>query len=138
MSGMCKFHVAEKKFHVAEKVDFPDERDNYADRTCPHCPPANIGSEIHIILQCSTTAHIAKDIIEFLTQTLDNTGQPTWSSLNPHQQTSLILADPPTSLPKKFHHTWFETVLPHILTYITQLEKHLYHSPHSAGQSQQL
>ena len=24
MSGMCKFHVAEKKFHVAEKVDFPD------------------------------------------------------------------------------------------------------------------
>ena len=24
MSGMCQFHVAEKKFHVAEKVDFPD------------------------------------------------------------------------------------------------------------------
>ena len=59
------------------------KRDNYADRTCPHCPPATIGSEIHIILQCPTTAHIAKDIIEFLTQTLDDTGQPTWSSLNP-------------------------------------------------------
>ena len=25
MSGMCQFHVAEKKFHVAEKVDFPDD-----------------------------------------------------------------------------------------------------------------
>ena len=24
MSGMCQFHVAEKKFHVAEKVHFPD------------------------------------------------------------------------------------------------------------------
>ena len=102
------------------------KRDTYADCICPQCLQPHIGSEIHIILHCPATKHIAKDLIASLAQFLDDTGQPDWSSLNPHQQTSLILADPPTSLPKKFHHTWLQTMLPPILTYITLLEKHLY------------
>ena len=32
MSGMCQFHVAEKKFHVAEKVDFSDEYSGICDQ----------------------------------------------------------------------------------------------------------
>ena len=112
-------------------------RDKYADRTCPHCSHQNIGSEIHLILQCPATKHIANEIIRSLTNTLKNTGQPAWSSLNPHQQTSLILGDPPTSLPKKFQHTWLQTMLPSILTYIALLEKHLYHIQPSTQQSPQ-
>ena len=101
-------------------------RDKYSERICPHCLHPHIGSEIHIILHCLATKHIAKDLIESLTQFLDDTGQPDWASLNSHQQTSLILSDPPTPLPKKFHHTWLQTMLPPILTYIALLEKHLY------------
>ena len=88
-------------------------RDKYAERICPHCLHPHIGSEIHIILHCPATKHIAKDLIESLTQFLDDTGQPDWASLNSHQQTSLILSDPHITAQKIPPHMAADHAPPH-------------------------
>ena len=89
-------------------------------------PSGVTGSEIHLILECPTTSHVALDLIQLLTTLLYDTCQPDWSTLTTHQQTSLILGHTPSTLPKKFHHVWLQSNLPVILDYISQLETVLY------------
>jgi len=73
------------------------------------------------------------DLIQLLTTLLYDTCQPDWTNLTTHQQTSLILDDPPSTLPKKFHHVWLKSTLPAILDYVSHLEILLYNmtSPHT-------
>jgi len=49
------------------------------------------GSEIHLILECPATSHVALDLIQFLTTFFYDTCQLDWTTLTTHQQTSLIL-----------------------------------------------
>jgi len=81
-----------------------NQRDAYDSRVCLYCPSGVTGSEIHLILECPATSHVALDLIKLLTSFLYVTCQPDWSTLTTHQQTSLILGDPPSTLPKKFYH----------------------------------
>jgi len=79
----------------------------------------------------SGTTHVANDLVATVTTLLTHSHQPTWNSLTLYQQTSIMLAHPPTTLPKKFNKTWLHATLPHILTYIAALETHLYNIPHA-------
>ena len=92
------------------------QRVTYDQKLGPYYDQQATGIEIHILLQCPGTKHIANEIIATLTTLLTHSHQPTWNSLTLRQQTSIILADPPTTLPKKFHQTWLHATLPHILT----------------------
>ena len=103
-----------------------NQRDAYDSRVCLYCPSGVTGSEIHLILECPTTSHVAMDLIKLLTTLLYDTCQPDWSTLTTHQQTSLILGDPPSTLPKKFHHVWLQSTLPAILDFVSHLEIFLY------------
>ena len=96
-----------------------------------NCDQQDTGNEIHILLQCLGTKHVANDLVATLTTLLSHSPQPTWNSLSLYQQTSSMLADPPTTLPKTIHQTWLHATLPHILTYIAALETHLYKIPHA-------
>jgi len=58
---------------------------------------------MHILLQFPGTKNISNDLIATLITLLTRSHQPTWNSLALYQQTSIILADPPTTLPKKIH-----------------------------------
>ena len=103
-----------------------NQRNTYDSRVCLYCPSGVTGSEIHLILECPTTSHVALDLIQLLTILLYDTCQPDWTTLTTHQQTSLILGDPPSTLPKRFHHVWLKSTLPAILDYISRLETFLY------------
>jgi len=107
------------------------QRVTYDQKICPDCELQATGTEIHILLQCPGTKHIANDLISTLTILLTHSHQPTWNSLTLRQQTSIMLADPPTTLPKKIHQTWLRATLPHILTYIAALDTHLHNTPHA-------
>jgi len=107
------------------------QRVTYDQNLCPYCDHSAIGNEIHILLQCPGTKHIAKDLVATLTTLLTHSHQPTWNSLTLYQQTSIMLADPPTTLPKRIHQTWLHATLSHILTYIAVLETHLYNMSHA-------
>jgi len=93
---------------------------------CLYCPSGVAGSEIHLILECPATSHVALDLIQLLTTLLYDTCQPDWTTLTIHQQTSLILGDPPSTLPKKFHHVWLKSTFPTILDYVSCLQTLLY------------
>ena len=80
-----------------------NQRDTYDSRVCLYCPSGVTGSEIRLILECPTTSHVALDLIQLLTTLLYDTCQLDCTTLT-HQQTSLVLGDPPSTLPKKFHH----------------------------------
>jgi len=106
------------------------QRVTYDQKICLYCDQQTTGNEIQILLQCPSTKHIANDLVATLTTLLTHSHQPTWNSLKLYQQTSIMLADPPTTLPKKFHQTaWLHATLPHILTCIAALETHLYNIP---------
>jgi len=107
------------------------QRVTYAQKLCPYCDRQATGTEIHILLQCPGTKHIANDLIATFTTLLTHSHQPTWNSLTLCQQTSIMLVDPPTTLPKKIHQTWLHATLPHTLTYIEALETHLYNMSHA-------
>jgi len=81
------------------------QRVTYDQKICPYCDQQAMGTEIHILLQCPGTTHIADDRIATLTTLLTHSHQPTWNSLTLRQQTSIMLADPPTTLPKTIHPT---------------------------------
>jgi len=106
------------------------QRVTYDQKICPYCDQQATGNEIHMLLQYPGTKYIANDLVVTLTTLLTHSHQPTWNSLTLYQQTSIMLADPPLTLPKKFHQSWFHATLPHIL-YITVLETHLYNTPHA-------
>jgi len=78
-----------------------NQRNTYDSRVCLYCPSGVTGSEIHLILECPTTSHVALDLIQLLTILLYDTCQPDWTTLTTHQQTSLILGDPPFTPPQK-------------------------------------
>ena len=80
----------------------------------------------HLILEFPATSHVALDLIQLLTTLLYDTCQPDWSTLTTHEQTSLILGDPPSTLSTKFHHVWLQSTLPAIFDYVSQLETVLY------------
>jgi len=103
-----------------------NKRDVYDSRVCLYCPSGVTGSEIQIILKCPATSHVAMDLIKLLRILLYDTCQPDWSTLTTHQQTSLILGDLPSTLPKTFHHVWLQSTLPAILDYVSHLETFLY------------
>jgi len=109
------------------------QRVTYDQKLCPYCDQQTTGNETHILLQYPVTKHIANDLVATLTTLLTHSHQPTWSSLKLYQLTSIMLSDPPTTLPtgKKIHQTWFHATLPHILTYIAALETYLYNTPHA-------
>ena len=118
--------------HMLTIID--NQRDTYDSRVCLYCPSGVTGSEIHLILECPTTSHVALDLIKLLTTLLYDTCQPDWSTLTTHQQTSLILGDPPSTLPKKFHHVWLQSTLPAILDFVSHLEIFLYNMTQSLKQ----
>jgi len=103
-----------------------NQRDTYDSRVCLYCPSGVTGSEIHLILECPATSHVALDLIQLLTTLLYNTCQLDWTTLTTHQQTSLVLGDPPSTLPKKIHHVWLKSTLSAILDYVSHLETLLY------------
>jgi len=103
-----------------------NRRDAYNSRVCLYCPSGVTGSEIHLILECPATFHVAMDLIKLLTTLLYDACQPDWSTLTTHQQTSLILGDPPSTIPKKCHHVWLQSTLPAILDFVSHLEIFLY------------
>jgi len=76
-----------------------NQRDTYDSRMCLYCLSGVAGLEIHLILECSTTSHLALDLIQLITNLLYDTCQPDWTTLTTHQQTSLILGDPPICPP---------------------------------------
>ena len=47
-----------------------NQRDAYDSRVCLYCPSGVTGSEIHLILECPETSHVALDLIQFLTTLL--------------------------------------------------------------------
>jgi len=98
---------------------------------CLYCDQQATGTEIHILLQCPGTKHMANDLIATLSKLLELSHQPPWNSCALYQQTSIILADPPTTLPTKFHNTWLHATLLHIRTFIPalRLETHMYNMP---------
>jgi len=81
------------------------QRVTYDQTICPYCDQQGTGNEIHILLQCSGTKHIVNDLVATLTTLLTHSHHPTWNSLTLYQQTSIMFADPPTTLPKKIHQT---------------------------------
>jgi len=97
-----------------------NQSDTYDSRVCLYYLSGVTGSEIHLILECPTTSHLALDLIQLLTNLLYDTCQPDWTTLTTHQQTSLILGDPPSTLSKKLHHIWLKSKLPAILHYVSQ------------------
>jgi len=92
-----------------------NQRDTYDSRVCLYCPSGVTGSEIRLILECPTTSHVALDLIQLLTTLLYDTCQPDWTTLTTHQQTSHILGNPTSTLPKKSHDVWLKSTLPAIL-----------------------
>jgi len=74
-----------------------------------------LGNPPHFGIPCNLS-------IKLLTTLLYDTCQPDWSTLTTHQQASLILGDPPSTLPKKFHHGGLQSTLPAILDYVSHLE----------------
>jgi len=80
-------------------------------------------------LECPATSHVALDLIKLLTTLLYDTCQPDWGTLTTHQQTSLILRDPPSTLHKVLHHVWLQSTLPANLDYVSHLETFLYNMP---------
>jgi len=103
-----------------------NQQDAYDSRVCLYCPSGVTGSEIHLILESPATSHVALDLIKLLTTLLYDTCQPDQSTLTTHQQTSLILGNPPSTLPKKFHHVLLQSTFPAILDDVSHLETSLY------------
>jgi len=66
-----------------------------------------------MILQCPGTKHVANTVINTLSNLLKQRNQSAWDFL----KTSIILADPPPSLPQKIHTTWLHATFHHILAY---------------------
>jgi len=79
-----------------------NQRNAYDSRVCLYCPSGVIGSEIHLILECPATSHVALDLFQFITILLYNICQPDWSTLTTHHQTFFILGDPQSWGKKKF------------------------------------
>ena len=57
-------------------IDDNNQRDTYDSRVYLYCPSGVTGSEIHLILECPATSHVALDLIHFLTTLLYDTCQP--------------------------------------------------------------
>jgi len=76
------------------------QRVPYDQKLCPYCDQKATGNEIHILLQCPGTKHIANVLVATLTTLLTHSQQPTWHSLTLYQQTSIMLAEPPQLSPK--------------------------------------
>ena len=53
-----------------------NQRDAYDSRVCLYCPSGVTGSEIHLILECPATSHVAMDLIKLLATLLYDTCQP--------------------------------------------------------------
>jgi len=47
-----------------------NQRHTYDSRMCLYCPSGVTGSEIHLVLECPTTFHVALDLIQLLTNLL--------------------------------------------------------------------
>jgi len=107
------------------------QRARYNQQLCPYCDQHVTGTEIHTLLQCPSTKHITNDLILTLSKLLELSHQPTWNSLTLYQQTAIILANSPTTLPKNLHITWLHATLHHILTYIAAFKTHLYNMSHT-------
>jgi len=111
------------------------------------CPSATTYTNIPLTSKCVGTAtlclssdsgpkatnpfpptHVALDLIELLTNLLYDTCQPDWTTLTTHQQTSLMVGDPSSTLPKKLHHVWLpvKSTLSDILDYVSHFENLLY------------
>jgi len=60
----CGFQTQKKK-----TID-NNQRDAYDSRVCLYCPSGVASSEIHLILECPATSHVALDLIQFLTTLL--------------------------------------------------------------------
>jgi len=130
-TGRTQAHFMRHGYSLYNNLYKISQRVTYDKKKCSYCDQQAIGNEIHILLQCPGTKHIANDLVATLTTLLTRSHQPTWNSLTLYQQTPIMLADPPTTLPKKFHQTWLHATLPHILTYIVALQTHLYNITHA-------
>jgi len=53
-----------------------NQRDTYDDQVCLYYPAGVNGSEIHVILECPTTSHVALDLIQLLTDLLTDYPMP--------------------------------------------------------------
>jgi len=101
-------------------------RNLYGDRLCTRCTTNTLGCETHAILECNYSKHLASPLIHKLRSLLSKAGQPSWDSLPTSQQISIILGNPPPSLPTKLHKVLTETTLYEILPHISSLKTLLY------------
>jgi len=85
--------------HMLTIVD--NHRDTYESRVCLYFPSGVTGSEIHLILECPATSHVAQDLNIII---LSNSSQP--SSMTPGNQIGA-----PSSPTNKHPLSW---VTPHL------------------------
>ena len=74
------------------------QRVTYDQQLCPYCDQQVTGNEIHILLQCPGTKHIANNLIVTLSTLLTHSHQTTWNFVTLYQQT--FLQTPPRLSPK--------------------------------------
>ena len=109
-----------------ETYNKPKTKNQNRDRLCTRCTINTLYCETHTILECTYSKHLVFQLINKLRSLLSKAGQPSWDSLPTSQQISIILGNPPPSLPTKLHKVWTETTLDEILPYISSLETLLY------------
>jgi len=97
-------------------------RNLYGDHLCTRCTTNKLGCETHAILEYTFSKHLAFPLIQKLRSLLSKAGQTSWDSLPTSQQISIILGNPPSSLPTKLYKVWTETTLNKILPYVSSLE----------------
>jgi len=81
---------------------FEDNKRNLdGDRLCTRCTTNTLGCETHAILECTYSKQLVSPLINKLRSLLSKAGQPPLDSLPTSQQISIILGNPPSSLPTK-------------------------------------
>jgi len=101
-------------------------RNLYGDRLCTRCTNNTLGCETHAILECTFSKHLVSPPINTLRTLLSKAGNPFWDFLPMQEQISIILGNPPLSLPTKLHKAWTKTTLNEILPHISFLEALMY------------
>jgi len=115
--SLTRFRSQSQQFIPTHKFTIENaQRVTHDQKLCPYCDQQATGTEIHILFQSPGAKHVANDLIATLSTLPTHSHQPTWNSLTLYQQTSIILADDPTTLPEKIHQTWLHATLHHIPT----------------------
>jgi len=106
--------------HLPARLDYPDHSSTnlpYGRRPLIYppqeTPPRLVASEVnplwHPWLCLPLRKSFILDLSPHKSPRLYDTCQPDWTALTPHQQISLNLGDPPSTLSKKHYHVWLRS-----------------------------